>query len=101
MTPWGKAIVFDVTNAWHGAFSPDSAQFAVSHFHLAHGWRYLDLSTLQWSENPPGAPENYRQSGASLHDPATGNPVTSDIGLFLNYGAHLLWEDVPIGSALV
>ena len=49
----------------------------------------------------PGAPESYRQAGAVLHDPANGNLVSYDIGLFVNYGAHLLWEDVPIGSDLV
>lgn len=94
-------LEFDVTTAWHGAFSPDSTQFAVSHVNFGNGWRYLDLATLQWSENPPGAPENYRQTGAFLHDPENGNLVSNDIGLFLNYGAHLLWEEVPIGSALV
>jgi len=63
-------------------------------------WRYLDLATLEWSDNPPGAPESYRQTGAYLLDPANGNLVSHNIGLFVNYGAHLLWEDVPIGSDL-
>lgn len=94
-------LEFEVTTAWRGAFSPDSTQFAVEHVNFAHGWRYLDLATLQWSDNMPGAPESYRQAGAVLHDPANGNLVSYDIGLFVNYGAHLLWEDVPIGSDLV
>ncbi|MCK9549608.1 WD40 repeat domain-containing protein [Aquamicrobium sp.] len=94
-------VEFDVTTAWRGAFSPDSAQFAVEHINFAHGWRYLDLATLQWNDNTPGVPESYRQAGAFLHDPANGNLVSYDIGLFVNYGAHLLWEDVPIGGDLV
>ena len=81
------------------AFHPVEPQVAVVQM---EGVAYLDLETQEISRDHPFAPAHYKPYFPLMYDSRTGQSAGG--GDMMNYtaiGARSVWDDVPVGGALV